>query len=164
MKLIWTAGIQMKWRCDHRSCTCNLNYNDHISISSVLPQFKSTSLHVSFLSRLKINSINWSALNIWVFIAQLVEHCRASRGHVFESGWSPEKFLGLKFAIAWIASDRKYNRDDHSSISSVFPQFKSTPFPVTGKGELDKLVCSQHTGLQSLVGRALQSELRPGTW
>ena len=25
MKLIWTAGIQMKWRCNHRSCTCNLS-------------------------------------------------------------------------------------------------------------------------------------------
>ena len=25
-----------------------------------------------------MNSINWSALSIWVFIAQLVEHCNAN--------------------------------------------------------------------------------------
>ena len=25
-----------------------------------------------------MNSINWSALNRWVFIAQLVEHCSAN--------------------------------------------------------------------------------------
>ena len=24
-KWFWTAGIQMKWRCDHRSCNCNLS-------------------------------------------------------------------------------------------------------------------------------------------
>ena len=29
--------------------------------------------YVSFLSRFKINSTNWSAPNVWVFIAQLVE-------------------------------------------------------------------------------------------
>ena len=32
-------------------------------------------LYFIFLSRVKINSINWPAPNIWVFIAQLVEHC-----------------------------------------------------------------------------------------
>ena len=29
-------------------------------------------------SRVKMNSINWLAPNIWVFIAQLVEHCSAN--------------------------------------------------------------------------------------
>ena len=43
--------------------------------SSVFPQFKS--FYVSFLSRVKINLINWSPLNILVFMAQLVEHCSA---------------------------------------------------------------------------------------
>ena len=32
-------------------------------------------LHSIFLSRVKMNSINWPAPNIWVFIAQLIEHC-----------------------------------------------------------------------------------------
>ena len=35
-------------------------------------------LYFIFLSRVKINSINWPAPNIWVFIAQLVEHCSAN--------------------------------------------------------------------------------------
>ena len=34
--------------------------------------------HVSFLSRVKINSANWPAPNVWVFIAQMVEHCSAN--------------------------------------------------------------------------------------
>ena len=43
-----------------------------------IPAFKSTSFHVSFLSRVKLNSINWSAPNIWVFRAQLEEQCSAN--------------------------------------------------------------------------------------
>ena len=35
-------------------------------------------LHVSFLSRVKINSTNWPAPNDWVFIAQMLEHCSAN--------------------------------------------------------------------------------------
>ena len=35
--------------------------------------------------------------NAWVFIAQMVEHCSATR-HGFESLWSPEFFSGL-FAV-----------------------------------------------------------------
>ena len=35
-------------------------------------------LYSIFLSRVKMNSINWPAPNIWVFIAQLVEHCSAN--------------------------------------------------------------------------------------
>ena len=33
---------------------------------------------IQFLLRVKMNSINWPAPNIWVFIAQLVEHCSAN--------------------------------------------------------------------------------------
>ena len=35
-------------------------------------------LYFIFLSRVKMNSIKWPAPNIWVFIAQLVEHCSAN--------------------------------------------------------------------------------------
>ena len=35
-------------------------------------------LYSIFLSRVKMNSINWPAPNIWVFIAQLVEYCSAN--------------------------------------------------------------------------------------
>ena len=36
-------------------------------------------LYFTFLSRVKMNSMKkWPAPNIWVFIAQLVEHCSAN--------------------------------------------------------------------------------------
>ena len=41
------------------------------SFKFVFPQFTS-SLYVSFLSRVKMNSTNWPAPNAWVFVAQLV--------------------------------------------------------------------------------------------
>ena len=67
----------------------------------VFPQFKSISFHILFLSRVKMNSINWPAPDIWVFIAQLVEHLSAKAGAMSSSPVEALKsFLGLKFAIA----------------------------------------------------------------
>ena len=43
------------------------------SFEIVVPPFTSSSFYVSFLPR--VNSTNWPAHNIWVFIAQLVQHC-----------------------------------------------------------------------------------------
>ena len=57
---------------------CDYNCDGQILISFVFPQFISSSFYVSFLSRVMMNSINWPAPNIWVFIAQLVEHCSAN--------------------------------------------------------------------------------------
>ena len=48
-----------------------------------------------------MHSINWSVPNIWIFVAQLVERCRAN---VEAMGSNPiealKKFFGLKFEIA----------------------------------------------------------------
>ena len=33
---------------------------------------------VSFLSRVEMNSTNWPVPNVWIFIAQFVEHCSAN--------------------------------------------------------------------------------------
>ena len=57
-EMMWTAGIQMKWICDHRSES----------------QFHSV---FHFFHGL-MNSINWPASSVWVFIAQLGEHCSAN--------------------------------------------------------------------------------------
>ena len=99
----------MKWRCHHRS-----------------PK-KSTSFHVSFLSRVNMNSL---LVCSQLVCSQLVcsQHMalhssvgrtlqRSRRFHGFESCWS-------LFEACW--SD--YNRNDHISISFVFPHFKSTSF------------------------------------
>ena len=53
------------------------NLLSFICIASVL-QFTSLSFYVSFLSRVKMNLINWPAPNVWVFTAQLVEKCSAN--------------------------------------------------------------------------------------
>ena len=51
-------------------------------------------------SRVKMKSINWPAPNIWVFIAQLVEHCSANAEAMGSNPVKAQKFVfGLKFAI-----------------------------------------------------------------
>ena len=64
--------------------------------------FRSSHHHYSiFLSRVKMNSINWPAPNVWVFIAQLVEHCSANAEAMGSNPVEALKFFfGLKFAIA----------------------------------------------------------------
>ena len=59
-------------------------------------------LHSIFLSRVKMNSINWPAPNIYgFFIAQLVEHCSANAEAMGSNPVEAQKFFfGLKFAIA----------------------------------------------------------------
>ena len=49
-----------------------------------------------------MNSINWPAPNIWVFIAQLVEHCSANAEAMGSNPVEAQNFFffGLKFAIA----------------------------------------------------------------
>ena len=69
-----------------------------------------TSFYVSFLSRVKMNSINWPVPNIWVFIAQLVEHCSANAEAI---GSNPVK--ALKFFSGLNLQLPKF----------VFPQFIS---------------------------------------
>ena len=51
----------------------NSNIWDHWGINKHIRQNYSL-VHIHF----KMNSINWPAPNIWVFIAQLVEHCSAN--------------------------------------------------------------------------------------
>ena len=59
-------------------------------------------LYFIFLSRVKIK---WPAPNIWVFIAQMVEHCSANAEAMGSNPVEALKFFffGLKFAITLIA-------------------------------------------------------------
>ena len=54
-----------------------MNCDGHILISFVFPQFTSSHSVLHFFHGL-MNSINWPAPSIWVFIAQLGEHCSAN--------------------------------------------------------------------------------------
>ena len=57
-------------------------------------------LYFIFLSRIKMSLINWPAPNVWVFIAQLVEHCSA---YADAMGSNPVEalkfFLGLNLQL-----------------------------------------------------------------
>ena len=67
VKIIWVPveALEFFFRAKIGNClNFKYHWDDHISISSAFPQFKSTSYHVSFLLRVKMNSINWSAPNI----------------------------------------------------------------------------------------------------
>ena len=72
----------------------------------------------SFLSGVKMNSINWSAPNICVFIAQLVEHCSATQRQWVRIPLKPWKFFRAKIQLQ-LRLNCKCNCDDHISISKV---------------------------------------------
>ena len=44
---------------------------------------------------IKMNSINWPAPNVWVFIAQLVEHCSTNVEAVGQNPVKVPKFFGV---------------------------------------------------------------------
>ena len=47
-----------------------------------------------------MNSINWPASNVWVFIAQLVEHCSANKEATgSNSVEAPKTFFGLNLRL-----------------------------------------------------------------
>ena len=78
-----------------------------------------------------MTSINWPAPNIWVFIAQLVEHCSANAEAMGSNPVEALKFFsGLNLQLLKLRS----NCDGQIFISFVFPQFISSLFyiPVTG--------------------------------
>ena len=57
-------------------------------------------LHVSFLLQVQMNSPNWPGPNVWVFRAQLVEHCSANTEAMGLNPVEDPKFLFLgQFAI-----------------------------------------------------------------
>ena len=66
------------------------------SLKFVFPQFTSSSCLISFLSSVKMNSTNWPALNVWVFIAQLV---RALKLYFFLGGGVNLLLLNLKLPL-----------------------------------------------------------------
>ena len=71
MKLIWTAGIQMKWRCDHRSCNRNLSNCKFWSEKIVRA---STGFQPAMISALALQcSTNWAMKTHMLGIEQFIE-------------------------------------------------------------------------------------------
>ena len=87
-------------------CVSTLNevcYNkDNVMVKSSFHLYFRSShyLYSIFLSRVKMNSINWPAPNIWVFIAQLVEHCSANAEAMGSNPVKAQKFFsGLNLQL-----------------------------------------------------------------
>ena len=57
---------------------CNYHCDDYSSIEICSSVVHIILIHVPFLSRVGMNSTNWPVPHVWVFIAQLVEHCSAN--------------------------------------------------------------------------------------
>ena len=56
-------------------------------------------LHVSLLSRVKMNSTNWPSPNVWVFITQRVEPAGANAKAMGSNPVIVPKFISGLFAI-----------------------------------------------------------------
>ena len=67
-----------------------------------------------------MNSTNWPASNVWVFLAQLVEHCSANAEAV---GLNPVEALKTFLGLNCDCLNHNHNCDDHTFISFVYPQF-----------------------------------------
>ena len=90
--------IFLRHQCTPKTMTVHQYTTGSIFISFVFPQF--TSFHSVFHSfHGLMNSINWPASSVWVFIAQAGRALqRERRGHRFESHWSPENLLFRLFS------------------------------------------------------------------
>ena len=75
-----------------------------------------------------MNSINWPAPILWVFIAQLVEHCSANAVGIPLKPPGKSFFLSLYFAIVQIEIAAETVT---LFISFVFPQFTLSGTVVT---------------------------------
>ena len=77
-------------------------------------------LYFIFLSRVKINSINWPAPNIWVFIAQLVEHCSANAEAMGSNPVEALKFFsGLNLQLLKLPLQLRWSNLYFNCISAV---------------------------------------------
>ena len=75
---------------------------------------------IIFLSRVKINSINWPAPNIWVFIAQLVEHCSANAEAMGSNPVEALKFFsGLNLQLLKLRLQLRWSNVYFICISAV---------------------------------------------
>ena len=104
-----------------------------------------------------MNSINWPASSVWVFIAQLGEHCSANAEATGSNPVeAPKIFFRGFFAIAQIA----IHCDGHIYTHFIcIPTVHIISFSVSFLSwvdELNELASLQCMGLHSSAGKALQ--------
>ena len=153
-EMMWTAGIQMKWVCDHRSesqfkqlrespkkrisgfkgfepvasalalqCSTSLSYEDPYTRGRPIYWVYWVFHSVFHSFHGLINSINWPASSVLVFIAQAGRALSSANAEATGPNpvEAPKSFFSGFLAIAWIA----IHCDGHILISFVFAQFTS---------------------------------------
>ena len=140
--------------CDHRNFYCDsLRWSQLISF--VFPQF--TSFHSVFHSfHGLMNSINWPASSVWVFIAQLGEHCSANAEATGSNPVEAPKilFFGLFSQLLKLRFTAMVTTH-FICIPAVHIISFSVSF-LSRVDKLNKLASLQCMGLHSSAGRALQ--------
>ena len=130
-----------------------IHCDGHILISFVFPQF--TSFHSVFHSfHGLMNSINWPASSVWVFLAQLGEHCSANAEATGSNPVEvPKIFFSGYFRNCLNCDSLRWSHTHFICIPTVHIISFSVSF-LSRVDELNKLASLQCMGL--LAGRALQ--------
>ena len=131
------------------------NTNETSSSEYVFPQF--TSFHSVFHSfHGLMNSINWPASSVWVFIAQLGEHCSANAEATGSNPVeAPKNFFSGYFRNCLNCDSLRWSHTRFICIPAVHIISFSVSF-LSRVDELNKLASLQCMGLHSSAGRALQ--------
>ena len=102
-----------------------------------------------------INSINWPAPSIWVFIAQLGEHCSANAEATgLNPVEAPKNFFSGYFRNCLNCDSLRWSHTHFICIPAVHIISFSVSF-LSRVDELNKLASLQYMGLHSSAGRAL---------
>ena len=103
-----------------------------------------------------MNSINWPASSIWVFIAQLGEHCSAdAMAAGLNPVEAPKNFFSGYFRNCLNCDSLRWPHTHFICIPAVHIISFSVSF-LSRVDELNKLASLQYMGLHSSAGRALQ--------
>ena len=125
----------------------------------VFPQF--TSFHSVFHSfHGLMNSINWPASSVWVFIAQLGEHCSANAEATGSNPIeAPKNFFSGYFHDCLNCDSLRWSHSHFICIPVIHIISFRVSF-LSRVDELNKLASLQCMGLHSSAGRVLQRERR----
>ena len=125
------------------------------AIVTTFPQF--TSFHSVFHSfHGLMNSINWPASSVWVFIAQLGEHCSANAEATGSNPVeAPKNVFSGYFRNCLNCDSLRWSHTHFICIPAVHIISFSVSF-LSRVDELNKLASLQYMGLHSSAGRALQ--------
>ena len=103
-----------------------------------------------------MNSINWPASTIWVFIAQLGEHCSANAEATGSNPVeAPKNFFSGYFRNCLNCDSLRWSHTHFICIPAVHIISFSVSF-LSRVDELNKLASLHYMGLHSSAGRALQ--------